>query len=332
MKLSSSSDDMLSRLLNVTLDTWVGLGKTLQSLDKLWKVRWVLWLDGDTHDWGDRELHDLDVVGSLGGGDGSRLDQELINSDKSNGVSTWAILNWVDGSSHHENGTLDLLNEEIILLSWKVVWSHNSDLLSGLDDSGEDTSEGVETSLIGGWHHLGDIHHEWSLWVTVSDGSSALIVHWSLVEILYTVSLGNDWGWEMEDNHVQKGIGGWEELSHDDLHEGLSVAFLLLRGEVNLEGDEHLLVGVLLVIHDGLEELEDWVQNELAESTLKGLSGWRLVALEPLLGFWVEEMISPESLHKLLLWNSELGGVQSGESVKGEGPSVKSGSEGDSSL
>jgi len=38
-------------------------------------------------------------------------------------------------TSHHENGSLNVLNAQVVLASWGVVWSHDSDFLSSLDDS-----------------------------------------------------------------------------------------------------------------------------------------------------------------------------------------------------
>lgn len=87
----------------------------------------------------------------------------------------------------------------------------NSDLGSGSDSSGEDSSESVESSLVGGGHHLRDVEHEGSLGVTVPDTDSGLVVHGSLVKGLHSVPLGSEGGGEVDDNHLEEGVSGGEE-------------------------------------------------------------------------------------------------------------------------
>ena len=65
VELTSTSDNVLTGLGNPGLDTGVGLGETLKTFDKLGEIRSVLDFDGDLDDRGDRELHDLHVVGGL---------------------------------------------------------------------------------------------------------------------------------------------------------------------------------------------------------------------------------------------------------------------------
>lgn len=84
-----------------------------------------------------------------------------------------------NGPSHHEDGSLNSFLIEIFFFSWNIVWSHDSDFLSSGDRSGEDSSEGEKSGFIGGWHHLGDVHDQWSFRVTFSDGLSDWIVLWS---------------------------------------------------------------------------------------------------------------------------------------------------------
>ena len=59
---------------------------------------------------GIRYLH---VVGLLVCCDGTGLYQILINSYQSDNVTTWYILNWLDVSSHHENGSV-MLNDFVL--------------------------------------------------------------------------------------------------------------------------------------------------------------------------------------------------------------------------
>lgn len=115
--------------------------------------------------------------------DGTSLHQVLIDSDKSDCVSAGDISDVLDGSSHHEHGSLDGFFEKVILLSDLIVGTKNADLLSSSDGSGEDSSEGIETSLIGGGHHLGNVHNKGSLGVTVSHGLGDGIILGSFVQI-----------------------------------------------------------------------------------------------------------------------------------------------------
>ena len=66
------------------------------TLDKLGQIGGVLGLDGHTHDGGNGELHDLHVVGLLEGGDGTGLDQELIDANKAADVAARNVLNGLD--------------------------------------------------------------------------------------------------------------------------------------------------------------------------------------------------------------------------------------------
>src|SRR5690606_23793131 len=122
-------------------------------------------------------LHDLHVVGGVEGGEGTRLEQELVNTDETDNVTSGHVINGLDLATHHEHGTLDGLDEEVLLLAGGVVGALDADLDTGLDGTGEDTTEGVEAALVGGRHHLGDVEHERTLGVTVTDSDGGLVVH-----------------------------------------------------------------------------------------------------------------------------------------------------------
>ena len=106
MELASASNDVLSGLLNDALHHGVRLGQSLESLHQLGQIRGVLGLHSDSDDRGDGELHHLHVVRFLEGGEGSGLHQELINTDQSADVTGGDILDGLDTSSHHEDGSL----------------------------------------------------------------------------------------------------------------------------------------------------------------------------------------------------------------------------------
>jgi hypothetical protein len=291
VQLTGTGDDVLSRVGDVGQDAGVGLGEALETFDKLRQILGVLDFDGSLDDGRHRELHDLQVVGGLVGGESTRLEQELINTDQTENVTGGNILNRLDETAHHENGTLNSLDEHVFLLSGDEVGALNADLETRLAGSGEDTTEGVETTLIGCRHHLGDVQHEGTLGIAVADGDGVDIVMRTLVESLHTVLLGSDGRRKVENHHLQKGVSGREELPHHNLEELLALEGLLVAGELDLkllEKDWDLLG---LEVHDGVEDPEDGVQNELVESTLEGLSVV-CADLGPLLGLGVEVAVA----------------------------------------
>jgi hypothetical protein len=329
VELTSTSNDVLTRLVDHGQDTGVGLGQTLETLDELGQILGVLDLNGALHNGGDRELHDLHVVGGLIGGKSTGLEQELIDTDQTDNVTGGNILNGLNEATHHENGTLDGLDVEVLLLAGGVVGTLDADLDTGLDGTGVDTTEGVETTLVGGGNHLGDVQHERSLGVTVTDTAVGGVVVGTLVQSLGTVLLGSNGGGKVDTDHLQKGIGSGQELAHDELEEGLAFQILLIRSESDLELLKESGDLITLVVVDSGEDLEDGVQNELVEGTLKGLAiGLTLVG--PLLGLGVEVVVAPQTLKHLLAVNTELLGVLDGELADSEAPAVETGTEGNS--
>ena len=331
MQLTGTGDDVLAGLVDKGQHAGVGFRQTLETLDQLGQILGVLDLDGSLHDGGHGELHDLQVVGGLAGGEGTRLQQELINTDQAENVTGWHIIDGVDLAAHHEDGTLDGLDEQVVLLAGGVVGALDADLQAGSDGTGEDTTEGVETALVGGRHHLGDVQHEGSLGVAVPDANAGLIIRGSLVQGLGTVLLGRDGGWQMQDHHLHEGVGGRQEGSHDNLEQLLALLLPVLGRELDgqlLQEDGDL---VLLEVHDSGEDLEDGVEDELVEGTLKVLA---LVGalVGPFLGVGVEVVVAPETLHHLIPVDTELLGIPLGELPDGKGPAVEAGSEGDGAL
>lgn len=171
VELSGAGDNVLSSLGDPGLNARVGLGETLESFDELGQIVGILDLDGDLDDGRDtgrdernsrqsrarsgarpqhsRELHDLHVVSSLRGGESSRLEQELIDTDETDNVSGGAVLERVDLASHHEHGALNRLDKEVVLLAGDVVGALDANLGSSLDGTSEDTAESVEATLVG---------------------------------------------------------------------------------------------------------------------------------------------------------------------------------------
>lgn len=99
----------------------------------------------------------------------------------------------------------------------------------------------------------------------------------------------------MENHHLQKGVGSWEKLAHNDLKKLLALEILLGGGELDLQLLEQGWDFILLEVHDGIEDAEDGVQDELVEGTLKGLTLVR-TDLGPLLGLGVEVAVALEAV------------------------------------
>jgi hypothetical protein len=332
MQLTSTGNNVLTRLGHVSKNTRVRLGKTLKTLNELGQIVGVLDLDGNLDDGGDRELHDLKVVSSVGSGKSTRLEQELVNTNETDNVTSGNIINGLDETTHHQDSTLNGLDEKIILLTRDVVGALNSDLLARLDGTSEDTAKSVETTLIGSGNHLGDVKHQISSGVTVLDGNSVSIVRGTLVKSLSTVVLSSDGRRKVDNNHLHEGVSSGQELSHDNLKEGLTLKLLLLTLKVNLELLKKNVDLVLLKVHDSSEDSENRVQNEGVESTVKGLAIGILVLVGPLLGLRVKVRVTPETLRELGAVNTELLGVSGGELTDSESPTVETRGESNGTL
>ena len=82
--------------------------------------------------------------------------KELINTDKTTDVTIGHVLNGLT-AAHHKDGPLDGLLLQISPLFRNKIGSHDPGLLSSGHLAREDTAEGVEPFLVGGWHHLGHV-------------------------------------------------------------------------------------------------------------------------------------------------------------------------------
>mmetsp|Transcript_5679 Transcript_5679/g.8408 ORF Transcript_5679/g.8408 Transcript_5679/m.8408 type:complete len:371 (-) Transcript_5679:431-1543(-) len=264
------------------------------------------------------------------GTDGSGLKEVLVNSYEGTGVSCRNIGNLLSVTSHHDNGTLNILDPKLGLLSGLVVGSHDAYLLSSGNLSREYTSKGVETSFIGGRNHLRDVHTKRSSigGITCTDGSGGSIIKRSLVKGINTVSLGLSGGRQMKHNHLKDGISSRKPLLHDTLKKLLSDKLLLISLKLNSDGLQHLLNLSVLLVHDSLEKSSDRRGDELTEGTLEGTTA---VRGGPHLLPCIEIPISPKLRLHLLLRNSELGSVSLGETLKCKSPLVKTRSKGNGS-
>mmetsp|Transcript_17081 Transcript_17081/g.20573 ORF Transcript_17081/g.20573 Transcript_17081/m.20573 type:complete len:397 (+) Transcript_17081:628-1818(+) len=233
VKLTSTSNNMLTGLLDRADNHRVGLGQTLQTLDQLGKVGGNLGLNRDTHDRGDGELHSLDGVGIdvLLASKGGVLDDVGIETDHSHGVTARNGFHGVLATTHAKHGTLDVLDVQVLLLAWDVVRSHDTDLETGRNLTGEHTTEGVETTLILGGDHLGNVQHKRTILIAVLDGGGVLVIFGTLVQVIETVALGHPRRRQVVHHHLQQSHVGWEPVLHDTLHQGLAAKLLLVALE-----------------------------------------------------------------------------------------------------
>jgi hypothetical protein len=287
----------------------------------------VLHLDGDTHDGGDGETHNTDAMGIIVGRDGSLLDEVGIDTDETDGVTARHISDGFNLTSHHEDGTLDVLDVEVSLGSGLVVGAHDTDLLAAGYGTREDTTEGEEATTIRGGDHLGDEDHKRSFLIALGDGLTARIIDGSFVEVSSTVSLGLPGGGELHDDHLEESLSSVDPLLVDALHEGLKTEFLLIVLEDDVEGSEHLPDDVKVAVHDVAAEGDDGLHDELNEAAGElGVVVVHVVGGEGLPG-GAEIVISPEFLHKFLNVEFKLVGINTSEAGEGEGPSVEGGTE-----
>jgi hypothetical protein len=332
MELTATGNNVLTRFLSCADDERVGFGKLTESIDELGQVRGVLDLDGDTHDGGDRELHHTDAASFFVIRDGTLLDKVSINTDETDGVTARNIGDSLDLTSHHENGTLDVLDVQVSLGSGNVVGAHNADTLSSAYGTGENATKGVETTRLTSGHHLGDEDHKGTVGVASLDSLTASIIDGTLVKVSGTVVLGLTGRGELHDNHLNKSLSGVNPLLANVLHEGLEAEFLLVVLHNEAEGLNHLPDGIEVAFHDIADHLDDGAHDELDEAAgelltlIIGILGGELLALG------VKVLVSPELLHELLDVKLELGGVNASEAGKGEGPTVKGGTEGDATV
>ena len=262
-------------------------------------------------------------------GDTTSLDEVLINTDETDQVTSWDIINGFDVTAHHKNGTLDLFVVKIGLFAWDVVWTHNSDLLTSGDFTSEDTTESIESTLVRCWDHLGDVSHQWTVSIAVLESNSDGIVLWTFIQHFHTVVLGGQWRWQMNGNHLEKSFTSWEPGSHETFEEWFGLEVLVITLEDNTADLHDLGNIVFFLFHDGFEGLVDWIQNPLDETTFWGSGGH---SLDPLLVLGIVEVITPQVLHHFVQINLEFSGIHFSELFEGESPSVETGTETDSTV
>lgn len=120
----------------------------------------------------------------------------------------------------------------IFLLSELVLRSHNLNLLSCGYGSGENSSEGNESTFIGRGHHLRDVDHQRSFGVTTDHSLGAFVIHGTLIQISGSVFLSVLGRRQVSDHHFQNCIGGVDPSGHSYLQQLLSSESQLFLGQV----------------------------------------------------------------------------------------------------
>ena len=124
----------------------------------------------------------------------------------------------------------------------------------------------------------------------------------------------------MNDYHLQKSLAGRQEFVHDRLEEGLGLSdILLFRSKLNLKLLAYGLDLILLVFHNGIEDLEYGVEHEQVESMLERLAISICILCRPFAHRGIEEIVTPKLGNELVLWDTKLLGVPSGKLTQGEG-------------
>ena len=201
--------------------------------------------------------------------------------------------------------------------------------MTSLDGTTEDTTEGIEATLIVGRDHLGDEDHEGTGLITVFDRHAARIILGTFIEHGGTIGLSLLGGGQLHDDHLKKGLSGIDPLLEDALEEILGTLVSLSRGEVDVEGLEHLPDGIKVIVHDVAAKLDDGPHDELDKAALELLAISLRLGLELPCG-GIEIVITPELLHESGAIELKLLGVGSGKPGEGEGPAEEGRTKGNS--
>lgn len=225
--------------------------------------------------------------------DCSLLHDELVNTDESDCVTARYIGDGLDLTAHHDDSSLDGGDGQVGLGSWDVVGSHYSNFLACGDHTGEDTTEGEESTLVVGGDELGDEDHKRSLLIAVLDGLTARIIDGAFIEVSSSIFLGLDGGGKLGNDHLDEAISSIDPLLEDALHLIFSLSFLLLVVEGDLKGLEHLLDGLVLSLHAVLAETDDGLHDELDETSLELRAIISITVSLPLLCLAIEVVVTP---------------------------------------
>merc|ERR1719238_719635 len=327
VQLTAARDNVLARLAHLAHDERIGFRHLHQPLDEFRQVATILRLHGNTHNRRHRILHVLDVVGALVVRDSCRLQDELINANKTTRVPCRHTLNLLDVAAHDENHALNGLHGEAFLAARLRVVERTLDpyLLTGRHRTREDAAESVESALVRRRDHLRDVHHQRPVSSAPRYSLCALVIRRALVQGTHTVLLSLHGRRKLRHEHSHQSIASRNPRLHNLLQELLPNKVLVVTLELDTDTLEHLLDLVVLLGHDRLAKFANRIHDELAERAAQRLAVQHgLIRPDALaLGVFAEVVVTPKALHHLRNLDAELLRVDARESLDRERPLVQ---------
>lgn len=118
----------------LALDQRIRLIKSFEAFEELGEVVGVLRFDGDSDDWGHRELLLPDEVGFVSAyilSDGCLFYDVLVDAHKRAVVSGGNVGDLFNRPTHLHTDSLDVFDVEVGFLAGLVVGAHDADFLAG---------------------------------------------------------------------------------------------------------------------------------------------------------------------------------------------------------
>lgn len=193
MEFTASSNNVLTWFFNGTNNQWIWFREFLKTIYKFREILGIFSLNSNSNDGRDRVLHTSNSVSINMISDGTSFHDVLINTNKTNSVTTWDISNIFNSSTHHQNCSLDSFFIKVFLLSWFIIWSKDSNLLSSWNSTREDTSKSEESTSISCGDHLWYKHNQRTLRVAFSHWFSYGVILRTFVQVWSSVLLGFSW-------------------------------------------------------------------------------------------------------------------------------------------
>ena len=104
----------------------------------------------------------------------------------------------------------------------------------------------------------------------------------------------------------EESLTSWEPSSHENLHQRFGAEIFVVTFKNNVADFEEFGNFFVFFVHDSVEDLVDWVEDVLNESTFGGSLG---SALHPLFTFGIIKVITPETFHEFWDFDTEFLGV-----------------------
>ncbi len=151
MRLNGAGDDVFTGLLDGALDQRITLGQTLETFDELGQVTGVLDVDSNTHNEGNGELQGAKRPASQQVSESVTAAVLARNWSMPASITVLPTGTESRASIYHLNEhTLNVLDEQVVLLSRDVVGAANADLGASAHSARERTAGVLQAKL-----HLG---------------------------------------------------------------------------------------------------------------------------------------------------------------------------------